>query len=86
MGPRKRVVSKKKKTSDAGHSSVPRPVVGSFNRDKFLGPKQEEWYRELVSRNIWFERTFNINLQGEFKNYMEIIEAKNWQRLFAPPT
>ncbi|KAI5439287.1 hypothetical protein KIW84_024890 [Lathyrus oleraceus] len=41
MGPRKLLASKKQKTSDAGPSFVPRPKVGSYSHDKFLGPEQK---------------------------------------------
>ncbi|KAI5393070.1 hypothetical protein KIW84_060279 [Lathyrus oleraceus] len=71
---------KKQKTSGSGPSSVPRARAGSFNRDKFLGPEQKERYKELASKNIWSGGTFNINPQGEFRQYLTMIEERNWKR------
>lgn len=61
-------------------------MAGSFDREKFLGPEQQDKYKDLESRNIWSKRTFNISPQEEFKNCLEIIKAKNWQRLCIPLT
>lgn len=52
MSSKRILVSEKQKTSGAGPSFVPRARAGSFNRDKLLGPEQQERYKDIASRNI----------------------------------
>ncbi|KAI5443134.1 hypothetical protein KIW84_011971 [Lathyrus oleraceus] len=40
------------------------PKEDPFNHSKFLGADQEYRYKELASKSIWSERTFNINPEG----------------------
>lgn len=40
----------------------------------------------MASRNIWLERTFNINPQGDYRRCLALIEGKNWHKLLTPPT
>ncbi|KAL5099382.1 hypothetical protein RYX36_003709 [Vicia faba] len=78
------IASKKQKNVAGTSSSLPRPT--GYNNDKFSGPEKKERYRELSSRNIWSERTFKVNLEGEFRDCLEIIEDRKWKKLTTPPT
>lgn len=83
MGPKRVITSKKQKTM-LGSSST--PITRSFNSGKFLGPKQEDMYREMFNCNIWAERNFNINLEGNYRDYTAIIEERKWKNLTNPST
>lgn len=41
---------------------------------------------ELFNRNIWAEHTLNIDPVGKFRDCVEIIEVRKWQKLVNPST
>ncbi|KAK2442292.1 hypothetical protein QL285_013500 [Trifolium repens] len=66
-------------------------VVGSsqrsqqFDDTKFKGPVQFERYQVLEKRKIWSERQFNIDPEGKFEKFAEIVDKYGWDKLINPP-
>ncbi|KAI5408740.1 hypothetical protein KIW84_054539 [Lathyrus oleraceus] len=82
IGPR--ALSSKRVRSNVGPSSQHNTPV--LNWAKNLGAEQEARYDELVSRNIWSERTLTINPQRDYRGSLALIESKNWHKSLTPPT
>ncbi|MCI18183.1 hypothetical protein A2U01_0039336, partial [Trifolium medium] len=82
MGPKKSSssVTKKRKT-DASSSRAPQP----FDDTRFLGPDQYERYRNLEKRKIWAEKHFEINPEGVYRRFVNIIDNRGWGKLINPP-
>jgi hypothetical protein len=82
MAPRKPSGSTSKKQKAVTSSSQ-----GSQEIDgtKFKGPVQFERYQVLETRKIWSERVFNIDPEGSFKKFAEIVDNRGWDKLINPP-
>ncbi|CAI8589655.1 unnamed protein product [Vicia faba] len=80
MAPKRNEASKKQKTSGAGTSREEQ----TFDQTRFIGPEQEERYTKLVGRSIWYERIFDINLEGTYKSLPGIWTSQKWDKLLNP--
>jgi hypothetical protein len=82
MAPRKPSGSTSKKQKAVTSSSQ-----GSQEIDgtKFTGPVQFQRYQVLETRKIWSERVFNIDPEGSFKKFAEIVDNRGWDKLINPP-
>ncbi|MCI32533.1 hypothetical protein A2U01_0053747, partial [Trifolium medium] len=75
MGPKKSAsgVTKKRKT-DASSSRASQP----FDATRFLEPDQFERYKNMENRKIWAEKHFEINPEGVYRRFLDIIDNRGW--------
>ncbi|WJX18778.1 hypothetical protein P8452_08544 [Trifolium repens] len=82
MAPRKPSGSTSKKQKAVTSSSQGSQEIDGY---KFKGPVQFERYQVLETRKIWSERVFNIDPEGSFKKFAEIVDNRGWDKLINPP-
>ncbi|KAL5064190.1 hypothetical protein RYX36_025927, partial [Vicia faba] len=57
-----------------------------FNNTHFIGPLQQTRFYSLVKRQIWPEKIFTLNPQGDYQYFMDNMEKRKWGVLLTPPT
>ncbi|KAL5071874.1 hypothetical protein RYX36_022761 [Vicia faba] len=57
-----------------------------FNNTHFIGPLQEARYYSLDERQIWPEKIFTLNPQGDYQYFVDDMEKIKWGVLLNPPT
>ncbi|KAL5095922.1 hypothetical protein RYX36_000249, partial [Vicia faba] len=77
MAPKKDVASKKYKISRACSSGAQE----TFDQTKFFEAEQQDRYEELIGRNIVYERIFETNPQGKYKDLSELWTNHKWVTL-----
>ncbi|KAL5102460.1 hypothetical protein RYX36_006787 [Vicia faba] len=71
-------------------NNTPRVAQGAkhveFDNTRFIGPLQQGYFDDLVQRQIWTEKIFTLNPQGDYGEFMEKTDKQKWDPLLNPPT
>ncbi|KAL5101006.1 hypothetical protein RYX36_005333, partial [Vicia faba] len=67
MAPKRDAPSKRQNTSRACSSRA----QATFDQIKFFEAEQQDRYKELIGRNVVYERIFEINPQGKYRDLSE---------------
>ncbi|KAL5098199.1 hypothetical protein RYX36_002526 [Vicia faba] len=74
----------------AGSSSHSRQTAEAehveFDNTLFIGPLQQARFYSLAERQIWPEKIFTLNPQGDYQYFMDDMEKRKWGVLLTPPT
>ncbi|KAL5056471.1 hypothetical protein RYX36_037153, partial [Vicia faba] len=57
-----------------------------FDNTHFIGPLEQARFYNLVERQIWPEKIFTLNPQGDYRYFMDDMEKRKWGVLLNPPT
>ncbi|KAL5067888.1 hypothetical protein RYX36_018775 [Vicia faba] len=57
-----------------------------FDNTRFIGPTQQAQFYRLAERQIWPEKIFTLNPQGDYRYFVDDIEKRKWGVLLTPPT
>ncbi|KAL5101960.1 hypothetical protein RYX36_006287 [Vicia faba] len=57
-----------------------------FEHIRFIGPLQQARFYSLAERQIWLEKIFTLNPQGDYRYFMDDMEKRKWGVLLTPPT
>ncbi|KAL5058273.1 hypothetical protein RYX36_029877 [Vicia faba] len=57
-----------------------------FDNTRFIGPLQQARFYSLAERQIWSEKIFTLNPQGDCRYFVDDIEKRKWGVLLNPPT
>ncbi|GAU52033.1 hypothetical protein TSUD_418690, partial [Trifolium subterraneum] len=89
MAPKKNLSSKKAKT-DAGSSkattsrSTRSKSTAVFDAARFIGADQFERFKALQKRKIWAEKVFDILPTGMYRDFVEVVQERGWDKLLNP--
>ena len=74
----------------AGSSSQSRQSAEAkhieFDNTRFIGPLQQARFYSLAERQIWPEKIFTLNPQGDYRYFMDGMEKRKWGVLLTPST
>ncbi|KAL5069458.1 hypothetical protein RYX36_020345 [Vicia faba] len=57
-----------------------------FYNSRFIGPLQQARFYSLVECQIWPEKIFTLNPQGDYRYFLDNMEKRKWGVLLTPPT